>query len=262
MGQRLTNSVEKQISPPPELISRVAGHLGDPESFLHMFRVVAELEPDEDVLDVGCGVGRAALPLTTYLRGRYEGFDVDPDLIDWCSAHITPRHPNFRFTHVDVFNGVYNPRGAPASELVFPYADDSFDLVFGLSLFTHLLPDDVTHYLSEIRRVLRPGGRLLFTFFLLAPRSRATLSEGGELADALLRNNRGDFSFGYEQDPEALVAYRQGYVRDLYSRVGFEVTDIHHGTWPQWAIGQSADYTQDLVVARQTSKPPARGATS
>lgn len=239
-----------EISLPPELVARVAGDAGDVEGFRQLFRSV-DLEPDEDILDVGCGVGRAARPITSYLRGRYEGFDIDRELIAWCQDNITVAHPNFRFTHVDVFNGMYNQSGVRASEFVFPYPDDSFDLVFGLSLFTHLLPDDMTHYLSEIRRVLRPGGRLLFTFFLLSPRSRETLSAGGDLADALLENNRGDFSVANEAKPEHLVAYRQGYVRETYERIGFEVNEIRHGTWPQWAIGKSPDYTQDVVVARQ-----------
>ena len=38
--------------------------------------------------------------------------------------------------------------------------------MFLTSVFTHLLPHDLTHYLAEINRVLRPGGRCVATFFL------------------------------------------------------------------------------------------------
>jgi SAM-dependent methyltransferase len=235
--------------PPAELISRVANEPGDREKFLWMFRRYAALDSTEDVLDIGCGVGRAALALTEYLTGRYEGFDVDPELIGWCRENITSAHPNFGFTRVDVFNAAYNPTGIPGSELVFPYEDGSFNLAFGLSLFTHLLPEDFEHYLSETRRVLRPGGRTLFTFFLLRPFSRRLLAQGGYVADALLERDQGDFSTVYDK-AEGFIAYRLGYVREVFERNGFEISEFFWGSWPQWAIEKRPDYTQDSVVAR------------
>jgi len=196
---------------------------------------------------VGCGFGRGALALVPYLTGRYEGFDVDAERIDRCQKNITPQHPNFRFTHVDVFNDAYHDGGVPASEFAFPYSDDSFDLVFGVSIFTHLLPDDMEHYCAEIRRVLRVGGRLMFSLFLLSPASRAKLAQGGVVADALLENDQGDYSKAYEK-AEDLIAYRQGYVRDVWERTGFEITLIRHGNWPEWATGEREDYSQDLII--------------
>ena len=46
--------------------------------FFQYFIELGELKPSERVLDVGCGIGRMAIPLTKYLdeRGRYEGFDI------------------------------------------------------------------------------------------------------------------------------------------------------------------------------------------
>ena len=212
------------------------------------FRRLAGLEPDQDVLDVGCGFGRGAQALTPFLTGRYEGIDVSAERIDWCQRNITPKHPNFRFTHIDVFNDSYNRNGVAASEFVFPFADDSFDLVFGVSLFTHLLPADMEHYCTEVRRVLRPGGHALFSFFLLNPATRQTLAQGGEIADALLERDEGDYSTAYDR-AEALVAYRQGYVREVWERIGFQVTHIRPGNWREWATGKRNEYTQDLVVA-------------
>jgi SAM-dependent methyltransferase len=197
--------------PPPELISRVANELGDPLRFLRAFRKRVGLRPEDDVLDLGCGVGRAALGLKDYLTGRYEGLDIDAELIGWCREHITPAHPNFNFTHADVFNGAYHPTG-------------------------------FERYLSETRRVLRHGGRTLFSFFLLRPRSRAVLARGGPLADALLARDRGDFSTPYDR-PESLVAYRLGFVRRAYERNGFNIREFG------WAIGERPDYTQDYIVA-------------
>ena len=74
----------------------------------------------------------------------------------------------FRFTHVDLVNATYNPRAeATAASFRFPYDDEAFDLVIATSVFTHLLPEESSNYLTEIGRVLAPAGRLFSTWFLL-----------------------------------------------------------------------------------------------
>ena len=45
--------------------------------------------------------------------------------------------------------------------------DASFDVIYAASLFTHLLPDETRNYFCETRRVLKPTGRCLFSFFHL-----------------------------------------------------------------------------------------------
>lgn len=51
-------------------------------------------------------------------------------------------------------------------------------MVFLTSVFTHMFPPDVEHYLDEISRVLKPGGRCLCTYFLLNDESLAHIAEG------------------------------------------------------------------------------------
>jgi SAM-dependent methyltransferase len=60
---------------------------------------LAELQPRDRVLDVGCGIGRIAIPLTDYLspEGEYWGFDIVKDGIDWCNSRIAPRSRIFTF---------------------------------------------------------------------------------------------------------------------------------------------------------------------
>ena len=129
------------------------------------------LEPDGDVLDIGCGIGRNAVALVPHLtEGTYEGFDVVPQFIRWCRRNITPSHPNFHFQVAEVRNRQYNPTaGSPAAEYAFPYAAGSFDLAWAASVFTHMRPNEINRYLSEAYRVLRPGGQLVCTFFLVDP---------------------------------------------------------------------------------------------
>lgn len=129
---------------PPQRTLFVGGYAdfkGVGEEFLRYFVELGGLKPHERVLDVGCGIGRMAVPLTTYLdkNGSYEGFDIVADGIHWCRKKITPKYPHFRFHLADVFNEKYNPHGRyRASEYHFPYERESFDFVFLTSVFTHI----------------------------------------------------------------------------------------------------------------------------
>ncbi|HEX6388809.1 MAG TPA: methyltransferase domain-containing protein, partial [Solirubrobacteraceae bacterium] len=137
------------------------------QHFLRHFIALGGLTPDDEVLDVGCGIGRMAVPLTGYLApdARYAGFDIVPEGIRWCQRHITALRPSFSFELADVHNPRYNPRGSqPADAYTFPYGEERFDFAFATSLFTHLQPAAIDRYLREIGRVLRPGGRALVTF--------------------------------------------------------------------------------------------------
>ena len=60
------------------------------------------LEPTHTVLEIGCGIGRDAIPLTEILsEGRYVGIDIIKRSIDWCTDNIAKRHPNFGFYHYE-----------------------------------------------------------------------------------------------------------------------------------------------------------------
>ena len=61
-----------------------------------------------------------------------------------------------------------NPKGRfRASECRFPWDDESFDFVLLTSVFTHMLPADREHYLSEIARVMSRGAKCVITHFIL-----------------------------------------------------------------------------------------------
>jgi ubiquinone/menaquinone biosynthesis C-methylase UbiE len=138
------------------------------QEFLHLFIKLANLQPDERMLDIGCGCGRITLPLTGYLSqaGSYTGIDITYEPVRWCQQNITRRYSNFRFAHADLFSQRYNPTGHyQAKDYIFPFADEDFDFIFLTSVFTHLLPQDTEHYLREIARMLRKTGRTFFTCF-------------------------------------------------------------------------------------------------
>lgn len=224
------------------------------KEFLKYFIELGELKPDERVLDVGCGIGRIAIPLTKYLgkRGSYEGFDIVASDINCCRKNITPKYPNFHFQLADVFNKHYNPNGKyKASEYRFPYENDSFDFVFLTSVFTHMLPQDMENYFHEIARVLKRGGRCLITFFLWNKES-FRLHNAGKIQPWYGRTLDFKHDFGKYRTidintPEAAVCYDEAFVLTLYEKYGLKIKQpIHYGSWCGRPIFLSR---QDIIIA-------------
>jgi SAM-dependent methyltransferase len=218
------------------------------EEFLNHFVELGGLKPDDTVLDVGCGIGRMALPLTGYLssKGQYWGFDIVDDGIEWCNQNISPRCPNFHFAKADVRNPVYNPDGGRAAHRYrFPYETGHFDFVFATSVFTHMLPGGVANYLSEISRVLRPGGRCLCTFFILGQQAmeRVDLSASRHQ----FRHEGPGYVSVSKHEPEKAVAYDEPSLRATYDDCGLEIVEpVHYGAWSGRTGCRSG---QDIIVA-------------
>ena len=220
------------LVPPRKLIHGIGSSLDVGETYLRYFREFAELQSNETVLDVGCGIGRMALPMTRYLRppGWYEGFDIMRSNVTWCQRAITPRFPNFRFQHADVFNREYNPRGRLAGhEFRFPYPDGMFGFAYLTSVFTHLMPADAAHYLSEISRVLRPGGRCLATFFLMNVESKSQLLAGR--GSVSLQHFYGPAWVSNPEIPEACVALDESFVAHAAEKAGLLIHRSYPGRW-------------------------------
>jgi SAM-dependent methyltransferase len=197
------------------------------------------------VLDIGSGIGNLALALAPDLSGTYDGLEIHPEAVAWCRAAISSRYPRVRFQHADIFSSAYNPNGRlTAAGYRFPFADASFDFVYLGSVFTHMLPADVAHYLSEIGRVLAPGGTCAASVFLLNDGRRADVEAGRSFMRFPFVDRSGLARLHDAGRPEAAIAIEESFVIDACARAGLRVERIRRGDW--WT-GRADD--QDVITA-------------
>jgi SAM-dependent methyltransferase len=223
--------------------------------FLRHFVRHGALRPDERVLDIGCGIGRMALPLTQYLTGgSYDGVDVASEAIAWCRREITPRYERFRFHHLDRFHPIYHPAGAVDAELRLPFGDGAFDFVFLTSVVTHLLAAELDAYAREIRRVLAAGGRAFVTAFLINGPAR----EGMRRAEARLVFRFGEggrLFFADGEHPTAAVAYDEDFFLERFRAAGLRRSrPAAYGSW-SGRQGASANF-QDITLFEIDDRRP------
>jgi SAM-dependent methyltransferase len=142
--------------PTPELMIRVAGtvdtgwfieggQLAEESIRAALERAGAPIGSLEAILDFGCGCGRV-LRRWHGVDARICGSDLSDPAVKWCRAHLP-----------------FVEAGVNALEPPLTYRDASFDLVYALSVLTHLPVATQLAWRDELGRVLRPGGHLLLT---------------------------------------------------------------------------------------------------
>lgn len=179
------------------------------------------------VLDWGCGCARVSRYFLTLPGITLTGVDVDPDNVKWCQAHLPgghwetiPLRPPTRF-----------PAG-------------SFDLAFGISVFTHLKEPDQDAWLDELQRLVRPGGLALMTFH-----GEASAVWSGLTPDKYARLRSHGFCDQANPIYDAEIG-EADYYRDV-----FHTADYIHRVWGRRfeivEIRPSEVAHQDLVVMRR-----------
>jgi SAM-dependent methyltransferase len=135
--------------PPQQLVARIGG---TPEQYVEIGArqraIVESLLPEDwsfegkSVLDFGCGPGRT---LSAFMdvaeRADFVGCDIHAESIEWASAELSPPF------------GFFVCQEAPP----FDQPDRRFDLVYGMSVFSHIT-SEWSRWLVELHRVMRPGG--------------------------------------------------------------------------------------------------------
>jgi len=217
--------------------------------FLGHFIRLGGLKPEDRVLDVGCGIGRMAVPLTQYLTRSYDGVDVVEDGIRWCAETITPAYPAFDFHHLDVANSLYNPGGVvPGGAVSLPFEAGRFDFAILTSVVTHLRTAEVMRYAAELSRTLRPGGRVFLSLFLMNGEARAAL-KGGEGRYGFDPEARGPEFIADAANPNGAVAFDERFLLDLFATQ--DLTPARPVQYGHWSGRAAASNFQDLLVLRK-----------
>jgi ubiquinone/menaquinone biosynthesis C-methylase UbiE len=141
MGRFLDSDLRRAMQPPGPIIER------------------SRILPGMDVLEVGCGSGS----YTTFVaravgeKGVVCALDIQPQMLDLLRAKLN-RPENHDIRNIRLYEG---------SAYDLPFEADTFDVVTLITVLEEI-PDRM-RALQEIHRVLRPGGRLAVTEFLMDP---------------------------------------------------------------------------------------------
>ena len=133
--------------------------------------------------------------------------------------------------HLDVLNGRYNPEGRIAAhEVTLPGPAWSPQLMLLFSVFTHMYPDDIGHYVEQLARLMPRGASACVTFFLLNSESQRMVTS--EKAAFTFPYRYSETCFYYnEQDPLYAIAFDEGWVYEMLRANGLGVDHIIYGTW-------------------------------
>ncbi len=228
---------EDRNLPPPDLRIRVAG-TEDAEWFRSsgemavadisaaLAGVGRSLEGFARVYDFGCGCGRISLPLTAIVPpASLTATDVDSEATQWLAARL----PTARIQ-------------ASSALPPLPFAENSFDLIIGWSILTHLPEQYQDAWLEELARVLSPGGVMLQTVH-----GPTHFDLVGAAADDPVRNAL----------PTEGIVYFENYGPDSpfgsYYQTTFHHPDYIRRHWSKWVdvldiLPGAARPTHDMVV--------------
>ncbi len=137
--------------------------LGRERAFRERLVEPARLEPGQSVLDIGCGTGSLAIVAKRWVgpSGTVQGIDASPEMIARARRKASKAGVDVPFT-----TGVVE---------ALPFPDGHFDAVLSTLMLHHLPREARQQCAHEMRRVLKPGGRVLAVDFGGAPGNRKSL---------------------------------------------------------------------------------------
>lgn len=184
------------------------------------------IQDDLRILEWGCGVGRIIrhIPRTAGNNALITGADINEEMIKWNSSNIS----NVHFKKISYF---------PPTD----FETGEFNLVFALSVFTHIESEFQTAWLAEIERIISRNGIFLFT-------TQGSKFDGnlGNLEIETL-HNKGALTINYKQKGHRMMStYNQYESFKITVKEHFEILEYYSGAqYPEKVGGQ------DLWIVRK-----------
>jgi SAM-dependent methyltransferase len=216
------------------------------QTLVAILQTRAGLVKTSKVLEIGCGCGRSAFAMANIIaEGSYLGIDIDKPSINSCNENQYFIDKNFDFKFLDIKNDEYNPDGQyPANEYKFPYQNAEYDLVFLVSVFTHMLTDDVSNYISEISRVLKEDGICMVTTFLM--------DKGTKWDTFSFIMKEKEHYFFNQTIPEVAVGYDLNFYIDQFSEHDLKLQAVEWGSWRKSdVVKSSSGFSQDIIFFKK-----------
>ncbi len=143
---------------------------------------------------------------------------------------------------MDVQNDEYNPAGTTRAALYrFPFGDESFDVIFLVSVFTHMRTADVRNYVREIARMLKPGGACMLTAFLM--------DHGTQTPAMSFPFVEEEHHFFNRELPEVAIGYHSHFLIDAFVAAGCRPGGMHWGSWRKApTVLTDTGFPQDVLV--------------
>lgn len=205
------------------------------------------------LLDFGCGIGRTSVGLLERMPNvTLIGLDIVPEMIEFCKTNIQSAFPNSQFfcsdtshPHYDTFKNKRSIILEPEKSF-FSRFNQSIDVIFAFSVFTHLDEFNSIKYFQLLRNCLKPKGLIIFSAYLLDNFSRNQMnSQHGKYSRHIAEND--DI---YINDKDLLfVAFKTEKMSEILDKAELFPRLILHGNWRQNIQKYSISSWQDCIVA-------------
>jgi SAM-dependent methyltransferase len=246
----------------PQLIDRKGGKISYAE-WAHVIGVFQTIiyqtlgkKSGNQILDIGCGTGLVGISCEPFVRngGFYTGMDIQRDQIEFCKKHYT--ESNFKFIHLNHSNPMYvNEQPNDLEE--WPIGNDSIDMATAVSVWTHLREEEAKFYFKEIKRVLKPGGKAIITFFYLDELYQKSLQRRSDRVGRFHGTNQMDWIFdepAYDSQnwfsrkknrvPENAIGVNEVGINELQEISGMKLRKVYTGNWKE----RPGIFFQDILI--------------
>lgn len=186
-----------------------------------------------DILDFGCGVGRVAMPFHYHFKQPTAAVDIQQFAIDFMQKTMP---------EVDTRRSTLTPP--------LPFAEGSFDVIYAISVWTHMNKDTGDAWLKDVARMLKPGGIALLStssyYVLEAHRKHAKRKElWANVTDEELKTSGFVFrsnDYAGIDEPYGEIVYDPEWLHDHWNKI------LPHKDIRIRAVGGAAGGRQDLNI--------------